>query len=140
MKSLYKSEFISSYWCQNRKLIYHKIHNLTVDDNELEKIKNKLTKVYLHLRTNDIKFYQIYQASDDVSLNLTHMRILTKFAQFLKSQDDIINNYCKGVSVIHDSKYVIKTVNYFIKLFGDKIPVKIVKDETDAYKFLNLKK
>lgn len=140
MKSLYVGNFLSSYWCQDRKLIYHIIHDLDVDNEEMEKVQDKLSEIYLHLKTNGIKFFQIYQPTDSVTLKITHMLMLTKFAHFLKSQDDIINEYCKGVSFIHGNSYVIKTVNYFIKMFENKIPVKVVKNQEMAYEFLNLKK
>jgi len=137
MKTLYESEFISSYWCQDRKLIYHNIHTLTIDNDGLKSIQDKLSEVYLYLNSNGIEFYQIYHPSNKINLGLSHMKILTKFAKFLKSQDSIIDEYCKGVSVVHTNDYVVKTVNYFIKLFGDKIPVRVVKDKHSAYEFLN---
>ena len=140
MKPLYKSEFVSSYWCEDRSLIYHEIRDISFDDVELNSIQNKLSEVYLHLKTNDIKFHQIYHPSKNINFRVSHMKTVTNFARFLKSQDEVIDEHCKGVSVIHTNGYVIKTINYFIKLFENKIPVKVVKNEEDAYKFLNLKK
>lgn len=140
MKPIYESDFASSFWCQERSLLYHKVHKIPDSEDELHYAQNKLSEVYLHLKTNDIEFWQIYHPSERVNLKITHMNLITKFAYFLKSQDKIIDDHCKGVSVIYYKGLLSKMINHFIKLFANKIPVKIVKDEDAAYEFLNLKK
>ena len=140
MKPLYKSDVVSSYWCQSDSLLYHKVHRIPIDDDELERLQNKLSEIYVHLNANDIEFTQIYHPNDDVCFKLENTSIITKFAYFLKSQDTVIDEYCKGVSVIHDNGYASSMINYLITLLQNKIPVKIVKDESAAYEFLDLKK
>lgn len=138
MKPLYKSDFASSFWCQKRKLLYHKVHKVPEHENELEIAKQKLSEIYLHLRDNNIRFYQIYEPDGLIQLKLTHMTLVYNFAHFLKSQDTIIDNHCQGVSIIHSGTFLRQLINKFVKLFQNKVPVKLVENETDAYAFLNL--
>lgn len=140
MKPLYLSDFVNMYWCEERSLLYHKVHKIPNSEKELQQAQDKLTDIYLHLKTNDIEFWQIYHPSERVNLKIKHMNLITKFAYFLKSQDEIIDEHCQGVSVIYGEGLLTKMINKFIKLFANKIPVKIVKNENDAYRFLNLKK
>lgn len=140
MKPLYLSDFANMYWCEERSLLYHKVHKIPDSEEELKQAQDKLTEVYLHLKTNDIEFWQIYHPSENVNLKITQVKLITKFAYFLKSQDKVIDDICKGVSVIHTNSFIVKTINELIRFFKNKIPVKIVKNEDDAYEFLNLKK
>ena len=133
-KVLHDCEMITITWVNN-VLIYN-VKCISDVDVIHTNFQSSMKNIYTSLRNKNHTFYQIFN-TNNVEFSITQMKYAYKFAQFLKSQDDIIEDYCTAVAIINDNKFIGNIINKILKLFANKIQVKVVKDEQSAYEYIN---
>jgi hypothetical protein len=135
VKKLYESKMGIITWNKHNNILKFKIISITESCDTYENFKINLKKIYKKLKSKHIKFYQIYDAKN-INFNIMDMNYAYKFASFLKSQDEIVENLCSAVAIINNINFIELIINKILQMYQNKIPVKLVKNINDANSFL----
>lgn len=108
------------------------IKNFTHDTIENDKFIFSLKKIYTKFYEKKIKFSQIYDISKiKTEKPLKMINYIKNFANFLRTQENIISSNCYSVAIIiKDKNLVKKLLNKFLS--GNKTPILLTDNLQNA--------